>query len=106
MGGRHAAAAPRAASPGPGAAERGESGRSDPPPPARRAAESRSPDGRGEGGAPTGASGPRRGWDESDRGPRCLTEPGQPLHQPRGAESSGAVVHSAPFLSDKEKGTR
>lgn len=34
----------------------------------------------------------------------CLTEPGQPLHQPRGAEGSGAVVHSSPFLRDKEKG--
>lgn len=65
-------AAPRAASPGPGAAERGANGRSNPPTPARR----------------------------------CLTEPGQPLHQPRGAESSGAAVHSAPFLPDKEEETR
>lgn len=35
--------------------------------------------------------------------PRRLTEPSQPLQQPRGADSSGAVVHSAPFLRDKEK---
>lgn len=33
-----------------------------------------------------------------------LTEPGQPLHQPRGAEGSGAVIHSSPFLRDKERG--
>lgn len=40
------------------------------------------------------------------RPPQRLTEPSQPLQQPRGADSSGAVVHSAPFLRDKEKASR
>lgn len=36
--------------------------------------------------------------------PPRLTEPSQPLHQPRGAHGSGAAIHSPSFLRDKEKG--